>query len=258
MHDIEQLVDTACYPIHEPESPRYETLITQGRLRLKNDAVFSLPGFIRTEILDAMQCEARALIPAGYHKVREREAIGRNVPYPTRVSSNCIGLDQMFIASRMRSLFFSDALTSFIGALLNRHPYYRTEDPMASCMITALGVDDELGWHFDSNDGVVTLMLEHSDEGGLFEFVANARDLGDVEFEKILTNTSTAISRLKHEAGALTLFNGHRALHRVSPVASGPARLTLIFSYDSEPGQIFSESVRRGFFGRIEPLPTPP
>jgi hypothetical protein len=201
-----------------------------------------------------MQVEARTLVPVGYHKTRRRDSIGRDTPYATRVSMSALGLDQMNRSSPMRELFFSDALTKFIGALLSRNPYYRSADPMAGCMVTALGVGDELGWHFDSNDGVVTLTLEQPDAGELFEYVRHARGVDQFQFEKIIANTANTIVRLKHEASALTLFNGHHALHRVSPVQSGPDRLTLIFSYDSQPGQIFPESVRRGFFGRVEPV----
>ena len=41
---------------------------------------------------------------------------------------------------------------------------------MVGCMLTVLGAGDELGWHFDANDGVVSLMLQEAGAGGAFEF----------------------------------------------------------------------------------------
>ena len=254
MQQLCAIVDTDRYPIDRPESSAYLALVEHGRAMLRDRSVFSLPGFVRPAALADMQHEARGLVPAGCHNKRLRDAIERDKPYPTPVSVSCIGLDQMHTSSAMRAVFYADELTNFIGALLDRAPYYRSTDPMASCMVTALDVDDELGWHFDSNDGVVTLMLEHCEAGGLFEYVSGARGLSDSQFEEILDDKSTSVERLKHVAGALTLFNGHDALHRVSPVVAGPPRLTLIFSYDSEPDQVFSETVRMGFFGRLEPM----
>jgi hypothetical protein len=52
------------------------------------------------------------------------------------------------------------------------------------------------------------------------------------------------------DAGTLALFNGHRSLHRVTPIDAAPDRIMLVLSYDSKPGQVFSDDIRRNFFGR--------
>ena len=50
--------------------------------------------------------------------------------------------------------------------------------------------------------------------------------------------------------GTLSLFNGHRALHRVAPVTGRRPRIIALFSYAAQPGYIFSDHIHQRFFGR--------
>ena len=52
-------------------------------------------------------------------------------------------------------------------------------------------------------------------------------------------------------AGALVVFRGRTALHRVTPVEGGRPRLLAVLSYDPEPGKTLSEHTRRIFYGRV-------
>ena len=253
---LNELVDLDSYPIEDTASPQGRALLEQGRQSLQDTAVFALPSFIRPEALAGMQAEARALAPFGHHREGHRDSIGNALP--SRVSVTCVGYDQIALDSPMRALFASDALTNFLGALLQYPLFYRSVDPMASCMLTSLSRGDELGWHFDENNGVVTLTLDSSPKGGVFEYVPQARELSGDALSKLMTTEVPDTDQLHHQAGTLAIFNGHDALHRVSPVLSDTPRLTLIFSYDTQPNQIFSEQIRMGFFNRTAPLMTPP
>ena len=59
---------------------------------------------------------------------------------------------------------------------------------------------------------------------------------------------------LDTQPGTLTLFNGFRSLHRIAPVEAAPSRLMLVLSYDSAPGQVFSDEIHLRFFGRRQPV----
>ncbi len=52
-------------------------------------------------------------------------------------------------------------------------------------------------------------------------------------------------------AGALVLFRGRTALHRVTPVQAGPPRLLAALSFDPEPGKTLTEHTRKIFYGRV-------
>ena len=156
----------------------------------------------------------------------------------------------------MRRFYFFDGLTRFVSEVLERHPFYRSADPIASCLVTEFAPGDELGWHFDPNDGVVTLMLRPAGAGGAFEYVPNVRHRDDLPaiIEDTLAGECGDLRELDVQPGTLTLFNGGRSMHRVAPVTASPSRRMLTLSYDSAPEQHFGEEIHLRFFGRRKPL----
>ena len=257
--DVADIVDLERYPISGLDAPEAKELIGTGRRRLAAEGVFTLPGFVRPAALAAMQDEAERLCPEAYRRVDHRNGFPPGMGEVTRVSLRCIGYDQMAPESPMGRLFRWEGLTRFVSEVLERRPFYRSADPLASCMVTELAPGDELGWHFDANDGIVTLMLRSSGIGGAFEYAPNIRRRRDLPrlIEEVLAGNCEEVIELGARPGTLTLFNGFQSLHRVAPVESAPSRLMLIFSYDSAPGQVFSDEVRLRFFGRREPIAQP-
>ena len=251
-----QLVNIERYPIADLTTPAARALVRLGRDTLEHDGSFTLPEFVAPAALARMQTEANRLSSVGFKRQEMRNAIPSGKPRETRVSLASVGLDQMSRQGDMRRLFLWEPMTRFVGAVLERYPYHRSADPIASCMVTVLDVGDELGWHFDANDGIVTLMLQSPGTGGAFEYVPGIRDHHELESEldRVLEGDRDGVCESDYLPGTLALFNGFQALHRVSPVEQGPARLILIFSYDSEPRQHFGDEVRQRFFGRTEPL----
>ena len=256
--DVADIVDLERYPISDLEAPEAEELICTGRRRLAAEGVFTLPGFIRPAALAAMQDEADRLCPDAFRRIDHRNGFPPGMGQVTRLSLGCVGYDQMPTESVMRRLFLWDGLTRFVSEVLERRPYYRSADPIASCMVTDLSPGDELGWHFDANDGIVTLMLRSAGEGGAFEYVPNVRHRDDLStlIENTLADECDELLELDVQPDTLTLFNGYQSMHRVAPVAELPSRHMLIFSYDSAPDQVFSDEVHQRFFGRRDPLAT--
>ena len=257
---INDIVDLDRYPIADADAPDARALIEEGRRRLADDGLFTLPGFIRPPSLTRMQTESNALVARGHYHERYRDGIHPGeieFSHASRVSVTCTGLDEMGPGSDMRGLYLWDGLTDFIAEVLERHPYYRSADAIVGCMLTAFGVGDELGWHFDGNDGVVSLVLQEAGEGGAFEFapfVWKGDDGGIEAVDAVMAGCFEGLVRARYEPGTLSLFQGSRSLHRVAPVVSNPQRIMLLFSYESQPGQQFPDSLRSHFFGRTEPV----
>ena len=250
-------------PSPTPRRPVAEELIREGRRRLAADGVFALPDFIRPAALAAMQDEADALCRKAFRRVDHRNGFPAGMGAATRVSLGCVGYDQMPAESLMRRLFLWDGLTRLVSEVLflDRAPVLsapRSADPIASCMVAELTPGDELGWHFDANDGIVTLMLRAAGAGGAFEYASQRRVIAATFRQSsnpgALAHGCEDVIELHTRPGTLTLFNGFQSLHRVAPVAAAPSRLMLILSYDSAAGQAFGEEVRMRFFGRRQPL----
>ena len=105
---------------------------------------------------------------------------------------------------------------------------------------------DQDGWHYDPNDGVVTLQLQTPDEGGEFEYAPYIRSDDDENYQgvaRLFDSPDTEATQLRPAAGTFMLFNGSRSMHRVRRV--GPTRrprVVAIFSYDGQPDMLFSQS----------------
>lgn len=257
---IAGIVDLDRYPLLDLEASAAQRLVRTGRRQLAADGVFALPAFIRSAALETMQEEADRLCRGAFRRVDHRNGFPAGMGAVTRVSLGCVGCDEMPAASPMRRLFLWDGLTRFVSEVLEQRPCYRSADPIASCMVTELAPGDELGWHFDANDGIVTLMLRSAGAGGAFQYAPNVRHRGDLPalIEGTLAGGCEKVLELDTQPGTLTLFNGFQSLHRVAPVAAAPSRLMLTFSYDSAPGQEFSDEVRLRFFGRRKPIAARP
>ena len=162
------LVNLEKYPLDNLATPAGRKLVRARREALAREGSFTLPDFITLSALKRLQEEANRLSCAGFKREEMRNAIPSGKYRETRVSLACVGMDQMGRQSDMRRLFLWEPMTRFVGAVLERNPYHRSADPIASCMLTVLDVGDELGWHFDANDGIVTLMLQTPGRGGAF------------------------------------------------------------------------------------------
>lgn len=71
-------------------------------------------------------------------------------------------------------------------------------------------------------------------------------------FERVgaVLDGTEEVQRLHFTPGALVLFRGRNALHRVTPVEGDTTRLLVVFAYNEEPGITLSESARTTFYGR--------
>lgn len=95
---------------------------------------------------------------------------------------------------------------------------------------------DQDGWHYDPNDGVVTLQLQTPDEGGAFEYAPYIRSNDDENYQgvaRLFESPDTEATHQRPAAGTFMLFNGSRSMHRVRRVGrTRRPRVVAIFSYD--------------------------
>jgi hypothetical protein len=141
------------------------------------------------------------------------------------------------------ALYHDPTFEGFVTDCLEEDVLYTFGDPLAGVVVNVMAEGQELAWHYDTNEFIVSLLTRKPEEGGVFEYVPDLRKPGDErydEVQKVLDGESDRIRRLWLELGDLQLFKGRFALHRV--VRGKGERHTAIFGYAKEPG----------FMGRVE------
>ena len=261
-HRPEDLVNLARYPLDAPESAAYRELLRAGRARLTQDGALALPGFMTPGAVAVLLREAEALLPQAYYCAQDHNPFliandPERVPdHPRnraqRSDKGCLADDLIPEDAGLRALYDWPALRAFIAALLGvpaLHPY---ADPLGSLNINVFAPGQQLGWHFDNADFVTTLMIRAAEAGGTYEYVPGLRGPWGDDFAAlgaVLDGAGEPPRVLDMAAGALVLFRGRFALHRVTPVAAGPPRLLAVLSYHLEPGKMLTEHTRKIFYG---------
>jgi hypothetical protein len=261
------LVDLAAYPVDRPGSPEYHGLVARGRAQLDETGASILPGFLRPEALAAALGSAESTLVAEAH----RSAIDNGSPYlelpsdewpeghprlmhgPTSLGAT--PYDRFPADDPIRRLYEDDAFMRFLADALGREQLYRFSDPLGALNLAVMTEGDQLWWHFDSTDFVVSIALQSSTAGGNFECMPLLRSPDDERYDdvaRVLTGGDEASIDVPMEPGTLMLFEGRHSLHRVTPIEGDVPRLVALLAYDTKPGTCSSELLRAFRYGRTE------
>jgi hypothetical protein len=262
--DLAQIVDLDRYPMDDLDSPAGADLLTFCRAQLEAVGACDLEGFLRPEVADAIAVEALASRDAGFrtdatHNIYFDGPVGEAAPpgdprrTAVRTAKTGIAYDLIEPSSPLRRLYESAELTRFIAAALQADPLYRHADPVGALNTMIYEPGDEIGWHFDNADFVVTLMLQPARAGGAFEFVPMLRTADDENHPGVtglLGGDRAGVLGMSAARGTLALFRGRRSPHRVTPVEGDRARIIAVLAYASVPDARLSERTLELFYGR--------
>ena len=263
---LAELVDLDRYPIDDLESEAGRRLVGDCRASLTELGACELPGFVRAAVAGVVAQEAEALRGQAHRTetVHDIDFSGRSPadlsptdPRRTQVRSAKLGvaLDRIPATSRLRELYEAPELTAFVGAALELAPIFRHADELGALNLMLYDEGDELGWHFDNADFVVTLLLQEPSGGGAFEYVPALRtpdDRNDDGVRRLLAGERNGVRSASGRPGTLALSRGHLSPHRVTPVIGPRPRINAVLSYASKPDARLSESVHRIFYGRSQ------
>ena len=157
-----------------------------------------------------------------------------------------------------RQLFEWDGLRDLLGEILERRPLHRMADPLGALNLTAMTEGHVQGWHYDSTDFVVSLAIQASDGGGLFECAPFIRGESDEHYDEVArVLAGEAPERLRvfpMVPGTLMVFQGRHSIHRVTPVEGDTPRIVALFGFDTKPGTQSSDLLKMVRYGRTEPI----
>ncbi len=265
--DVADLVDVDRYPLHEPSSPAYREAVARARAGLHEIGAAELPGFVTPGAVDALTADAEALEAVGHRNAGPATAylgfpdMDRPEGHPRRwlgwAAVNAVAYDLFPARSPLRRVYESEAVRAFIEEILQRGTLYRYADPLGGLNLASMGDGDELQWHFDQTDFVVSLAIRDAEDGGDFEVAPRIRSADDERYDdvaRVLGGDHAPVVRLGLTPGTLLLFEGRHSLHRVSPISGATTRLIGLLGYDTEAGTMSSDLLKQVRYGRTEPV----
>ena len=172
----------------------------------------------------------------------------------SRSALSAIAYDEFAADSPLRALYEWDGMMAFVEELLDRRPLHRYGDPLGALNVAVMSEGDELGWHFDMTDFVVSIALQASDDGGEFEAATNLRSADDERYEDVAAvldgRADDRVTAFEMTPGTLMLFEGRNSLHRVTPIAGPTPRYVALLAYDTKPDTDSSELLKLVRYGR--------
>lgn len=264
---LADLVDTDRYPLSSPDDPEWSQAVDRARSELRGRGCCVLPGFLRPAVVDLLQEECAAVAPSAHFDV-ETVNVYNTTPDPslpeghpvrtTMERGNAFVARDLLAPDLVISRLYTDSLVQrFVAACFELDEVHELADPLAGLCLNVLTPGREHPWHFDTNEFAVSLLTQAPDAGGRFEYCPDIRSAESECFDDVAGVLAGRRPDLVHsvdvQPGALQLFRGRYALHRVSAVEGAVARHSAIFAYSRRPGVIGSVERTRQLFGRVLP-----
>ncbi len=267
----EDLVDLDGYPVLEPDGEAYAAVVAAARPQLADLGAVELPGFVTADGVTALQRDAERLAgrahPSSVEGTAYLELPDFSLPpdHPRlawrRYAVQAVAYDLIPHDSPLRRLYEWEPMSRLVAAVLGHGALYRYADPFGALNLAVMGKGDELQWHFDQTDFVVSLAIQSAEAGGHFEVVPRIRSAEDERYDDVaavLDGDRRRVVTLPMQPGTLLVFCGRYSLHRVSPVEGDRLRHVGLLAYDTQPGTQGSDLLRLDRYGRTQPFDRPP
>jgi hypothetical protein len=257
-------VDLGRYPLLDLQTPGARDLVAHCRAQLAACGACELPGFLTPEATERICKESDTLVGRG-HFAETRATVYLGLPeaglpesHPRarlaeRSAVEAIAYDLVPASHALRQLYEWDGLMDFVAAALGKPRLYRYADPLGALNVAAMRAGNQLGWHFDQTDFVVSIALRDAAEGGDFEYTPLIRSREDeryAEVARVLDGDRARVRRIPLTPGTLLVFEGRHSLHRVTEIGGGTVRLIALLAYDTKPDTVSTELLRRVRYGR--------
>ncbi|MCP2315498.1 2OG-Fe(II) oxygenase superfamily protein [Nocardia amikacinitolerans] len=264
---LDEIVDTARYPLESPDSAGWRTAVDAARADLAESGCTVLREFIRPELVETLRAQGEDMAPHAHYEVERVNAY--NIPLDTELPQDHPGRivlergnafvprDRIPADTLIHRLYTSAAFQRFVADCFDLPELHEYADPLAGLCLNVVAPGMSHPWHFDTNEFTVSMLTQLPEVGGVFEYCPgirspHAENLADVR--DVLTGSGERLIRkLELRPGDLQLFQGRFSLHRVSPVSGGRQRHSAIFAYTDRPGVIGTVERTRQLFGRVLP-----
>ena len=259
---MQTLIDLSRYPLDQPDTSAWRTLVADCQARLARYGLFNLPGFLLVDAVTTAVDEVRPLLAndAFIHARRHNiyfspsvDGLPPNHPALTEfeTSNRTVCADQIHGSALVR-LYEWPPFARFLAAVMNRPALYTMADPLARVNVMTYQEGQSLNWHFDRSEFTTTLLLQAPLAGGEFQYAKDLRSEENPNYDGVadLIHGRRKPATLSLEPSTLNIFKGRNTAHRVTPVSGDKDRIIAVFSFFDQPGVQFSAEERIGFYGR--------
>jgi len=252
------------YPIDKWDGEPRRELVRSCREAIATQGYCVLPDFVTAEALDAMAEESRAAASSAYvsqirtnvYFSRDDESLPPSHPkrhFMARTSA-FVPADNIGPETTLRRLYDWPPFARFVAACLDEPVLYKYADPVADMPLNVVGPGQAFPWHFDTNEFSVSILTQAPEAGGIFEYAPAIRSTADENYDgvaKVLAGDRSPVRDLELNPGDLQIFKGRHALHRVTEVAGGRPRYTVIYSFAKQPGMVGRVERTRQLYGKV-------
>lgn len=261
---MREFLDLDRFPLDDLDSRERASLVEACQNDLAERGMFNLDGLVRPEAL--RQCLAEvtpvhktsAFTHKRKHNVYFKDAIDGLAPdHPAlamlETINHTICADQI-PDSLVCRIYEWPPLARFLADAMDKPVLYTMPDPLARVNVMAYRHGETLNWHFDRSEFTTTLLLQAPEAGGEFQYRSDLRTDTDPNYDgvvRLLRGEDDEVHTLPVTPGTLNVFRGTNTIHRVSPVQGLRERIIAVLSYYEQPGAMFSDEDRMGFFGRV-------
>jgi hypothetical protein len=264
------LLDSDRYPLDRLDTPDGLAFLEACRRELAEEQALALPGFVTPQALAEMLAEAQLAKPSGHRmdgrytaysddmSAADDPALAEDDPRRLRLpaSHRFVAGDRISEDSPLRRVYQDARLIALLVAALEVPELHPLADPLGCLNLLIYEPGDRNGWHFDSNDFVVSILLQGAERGGAYHYVPNLRSDDDPNLEAVSHYMRQGFERgdareATLQPGTLFLFKGRYTLHRVTPVEGDGDRIVAILSYDRAAGHVLSDGTKQALYGRV-------
>ncbi len=260
---MDEFLHLTRYPIDRLDSDAGRSLVERCRRDLAQTGMFNLEGFLTSAGCARAVGEVAPVLTANSfthsreHNIYFKKSIdGLAADHPAlapqRTTNHTICGDQMagFV---VMLLYEWPPFAQFLAQTMEMAELHTMADELAGANVLAYRHGEALNWHFDRSEFTTTLLLQAPDAGGEFEYRSDLRTDADPNYDgvaRLLTGDDPEKRTLQIAAGTLNVFKGKNTAHRVTPVEGERDRIIAVLSYYEQPGRMFSDEERLGFYGR--------
>ena len=265
---LDAIIDLDRYPIHRLDSATRSELVAETRDQMDVYGCYRISDFVRPEAIAQMLAEAESLHDQTFWAEQSHNPYASvadpSLPenHPTNFfqdrKSGFINSDLLPATSLLNQVYDSNVVTHFVWESLGiDKPIYQWADPLGRNPYGVMETGHYFPWHFDGNEFTVSILVQKSEQGGVFEYVPDIRTPGDENIEHVqhvLEGGRDGVRELDLIPGDLQLFKGRYSLHRVTRIEGPTTRYIALPTYVHDPWRMNRPHHSTNYYGRATEL----